>query len=83
MGFAAESEDLEKNAMKKLVEKKLDIVVGNLINESMGKTSSTVTIIDKSGKVKLQVGTKTDLSLTILEHIFKIYSKEKKYELIN
>jgi phosphopantothenoylcysteine decarboxylase/phosphopantothenate--cysteine ligase len=83
VGFAAESEDLEKNAMKKLVEKKLDIVVGNLINESMGKTSSTVTIIDKSGKVKLQVGTKTDLSLTILEHIFKIYSKEKKYELIN
>tara|TARA_B100000035_G_scaffold286426_1_gene270734 strand:+ start:28463 stop:29662 length:1200 start_codon:yes stop_codon:yes gene_type:complete len=83
VGFAAETEDLEKNAKKKLVEKKLDMVVGNLINESMGKTSSKVAIIDKSGEVKLKVGTKSDLSVTILEHIFKIYSKEKEYELIN
>jgi hypothetical protein len=29
------------------------------------------------------VDTKTNLSLMILEHIFKIYSKEKEYELIN
>ena len=83
MGFAAESEDLEKNAKKKLVEKRLDMIVGNLIKESMGKTSTKVAIIDKSGEIKLQVGTKTDLSLMILEHIFKIYSKEKENELIN
>ena len=83
VGFAAESEDLEKNAKKKLVEKRLDMIVGNLIKESMGKTSTKVAIIDKSGEIKLQVGTKTDLSLMILEHIFKIYSKEKENELIN
>ena len=28
VGFAAESEDLEKNAKKKLVEKRLDMIVG-------------------------------------------------------
>ena len=83
VGFAAESEDLEKNAKKKLVEKNLDMIVGNLIKESMGKTSSKVAIIDKSGEMKLQVDTKTNLSLMILEHIFKIYSKEKENELIN
>lgn len=83
VGFAAESEDLEKNAKKKLVEKKLDMVVGNLINESMGKKNSKIIIVDKSGQVNLQEGTKTNLSLTILEYIFKIYSKEKEYELIN
>ena len=36
-----------------------------------------------SGEIKLQVCTKTNLSLMILEHIFKIYSKEKENELIN
>ena len=59
------------------------MIVGNLIKESMGKTSSKVAIIDKSGEMKLQVDTKTNLSLMILEHIFKISSKEKEYELIN
>ena len=33
VGFAAETEDLVKNARKKLIEKNLDIVVGNLVGK--------------------------------------------------
>jgi len=33
VGFAAETEDLGQNAQKKLAEKNLDIIAGNLIGE--------------------------------------------------
>ena len=68
----------------KLASKRSSLLIFCLFTKFlMGKTSTKVAIIDKSGKIKLQVGTKTDLSLMILEHIFKIYSKEKENELIN
>ena len=83
VGFAAESEDLLKNARKKLMEKKLDIVIANLIKESMGKPFAKVTIVDKTKEVVLQSDKKINLSIAILKHIFKIYTKEDKNELIN
>ena len=83
VGFAAESEDLLKNARKKLLEKKLDIVIANLIKESMGKPFAKVTIVDKTKEVVLQSDKKINLSIAILKHIFKIYTKEDKNELIN
>ena len=83
VGFAAEAEDLLKNARKKLMEKKLDIVIANLIKESMGKPFAKVTIVDKTKEVVLQSDKKINLSVAILKHIFKIYTKEDKNELIN
>lgn len=76
VGFAAESNNLVKNATKKLNEKKLNMVVANLINESMGKSSAQVTVIDRSSKIVLPKKKKEDLTLDILEQIFKVYSKE-------
>ena len=84
VGFAAESEDLIKNAKKKLVEKKLDVIVANLIKESMGKLSTKITIIDKkNNEIVLKEDKKNNLSIFILEHIYKIYSEEKNHEFIN
>ena len=47
VGFAAESENLIENARNKLVSKNLDIIVGNEIKHSMGKTRAKMVIIDQ------------------------------------
>ena len=51
VGFAAETEDLEKNAEKKLAEKNLDIIVGNQVGPSSGFEADTnkVTLFYKDG----------------------------------
>ena len=49
IGFAAETDDLVRNAKKKLLEKKCDWILGNLVSESIGfnSTKNKVTIIKK------------------------------------
>jgi len=49
----------------------------------MGKPFAKVTIVDKTKEVVLQSDKKINLSVAILKHIFKIYTKEDKNELIN
>ncbi len=52
IGFALETEDIEKNALKKLKEKKLDLIIGNTTDFfGEGKASRTV-FISKNGKIK-------------------------------
>lgn len=53
IGFAAETDNLEQNALKKLREKHLDMIVANdLLKNGSGFSADTnaVTIIDRSGK---------------------------------
>jgi phosphopantothenoylcysteine decarboxylase / phosphopantothenate---cysteine ligase len=48
VGFAAETEDLVENARKKLEDKKLDMIVANLVDENndpFGAVKNTVTVI--------------------------------------
>jgi len=52
VGFAAETEDLEKNAKTKLSEKNLDVIVGNLVGPSdsgFGADTNKVTLFYKDG----------------------------------
>ena len=51
-GFAAETEDLEKNSVDKLVRKNLDIIVGNLVgrpSSGFGADTNKVTFFYKDG----------------------------------
>jgi phosphopantothenoylcysteine decarboxylase/phosphopantothenate--cysteine ligase len=53
VGFAAETRDLEDNAVKKLREKNLDLIVGNLVggaDSGFGSESNTVTFFYRDGK---------------------------------
>jgi len=53
VGFAAETRDLEKNAGKKLKEKNLDIIAGNLVGDpssGFGTGTNKVTLFFKDGK---------------------------------
>lgn len=55
IGFAAESEDLEKNAREKLIRKRLDLIVGNDIAAGtvFGADTNRVIIIDREGKAEM------------------------------
>ncbi|MBW1840556.1 MAG: bifunctional phosphopantothenoylcysteine decarboxylase/phosphopantothenate--cysteine ligase CoaBC, partial [Deltaproteobacteria bacterium] len=52
VGFAAETEDLEENALKKLLEKNLDIIAGNVVgqpNSGFDADTNQVTLFYKDG----------------------------------
>ncbi|MDC6477087.1 bifunctional phosphopantothenoylcysteine decarboxylase/phosphopantothenate--cysteine ligase CoaBC [Methylophilaceae bacterium] len=83
VGFAAESENLIKNARNKLVSKNLDIIVGNEIKHSMGKTRAKMIIIDQYEERCLPEAEKEEQSRIILEHIFKFFTRVKTHDTIN
>ena len=76
IGFAAETEDLAKNARLKLREKNLDLIVANdLTQEGSGFASKTnqVKFIDREGKIEnLPRMLKAKVAEHILERIVKL-----------
>jgi phosphopantothenoylcysteine decarboxylase/phosphopantothenate--cysteine ligase len=81
VGFAAETQDLDKNAATKLKEKNLDIIVGNIIGaDDSGFKADTnrVTLFYKDGRVEpLPVMNK----LTVAHRIFDCVQKIRKEEM--
>ena len=75
VGFAAETEGLEKNSQKKLAEKNLDIIVGNIVGRpSSGFDAETnkVTLFFKDGtKEPLPTMQKDDLAHVLLDRILQ------------
>ena len=69
VGFAAESENLIENAKKKLKTKNLDLIVANLIQESMGLEDAKVSIIDKNTVIDVPKSNKIETAKVILEEI--------------
>jgi len=53
IGFAAETENLTENAKTKLVQKKLDLIVANLLSVS-GKDDTEITLLTKKSSLKLK-----------------------------
>ncbi len=77
VGFAAESENLIENAKKKLRTKNLDLIVANLIQESMGLEDTKVSIIDKNTVIDLPKSNKMETAKVILEEIARHMSMDK------
>jgi len=73
VGFAAETENLEENAAKKLAEKHLDMIAGNLIGEpssGFGTDTNTVTLFYKDGtKESLPTMHKDGVAHVLLDRI--------------
>ena len=69
VGFAAESENLIENAQKKLKEKNLDLIVANLIHESMGLEDTKISIIDQNNVVEIAKSNKIVAAKAILKEI--------------
>lgn len=76
VGFAAETENLEQNAERKLAEKNLDIIAGNLVgrpSSGFGADNNKVTLFYKDGtKESLPEMGKNDVAHILLDRILGI-----------
>lgn len=79
VGFAAETENLERNAAGKMAEKCLDMIAGNLIGKpdsGFEAEMNTVTLFYKDGsKESLPAMHKDDVAHTLLDRIAKMFDQ--------
>jgi phosphopantothenoylcysteine decarboxylase/phosphopantothenate--cysteine ligase len=75
VGFAAETQELEKNASKKMEEKNLDIIVGNLVgrpSSGFGADTNDVILFYRDGTQEhLGIMEKDKVSHTLLDRILE------------
>lgn len=69
VGFALETDSIEKNARKKLTEKNCDWIVANSHRSIGGKMSRAILIHRSKGTIRLPMQGKRDLARRILSHI--------------
>ena len=69
VGFAAESRDLATHAEGKRKNKKLPLVVGNLVQDGFGGDTNSVTLFDDKGAHPLPPGDKLAVARDIVRHI--------------
>lgn len=76
VGFAAETRDLEKNAVKKLAEKNLDMIAANLIgspDSGFGADTNRMTLYFRNGEKKaIDLMDKADVADTIINHVIQL-----------
>jgi phosphopantothenoylcysteine decarboxylase/phosphopantothenate--cysteine ligase len=80
VGFAAETEMLEKNATQKLFSKNLDIIAGNIIgapSSGFEVQTNEVTLFYKNGtKEVLNIMAKEEIAHIILDRVLTLYPKK-------
>jgi len=69
VGFAAENGNLIENAQKKMKAKNLDLIVANLIHDSMGLEDTKISIIDKNKVIDVPKSNKIVAAKAILKEI--------------
>ncbi|HEY5930533.1 MAG TPA: phosphopantothenoylcysteine decarboxylase, partial [Burkholderiales bacterium] len=77
VGFAAESEDLEKNGQAKRKRKKLLLLAANLAQSAIGADDNELLLIDDEGTHKLPRAPKLDQARALVRHIAKLYRPRK------
>lgn len=75
VGFAAETEDIDKNAEIKRHKKNLPLLIANFAQEAMGSDDSTLMLFDDNGKHTLAKAPKIDQARRLIEHIATLYKK--------
>jgi phosphopantothenoylcysteine decarboxylase/phosphopantothenate--cysteine ligase len=82
VGFAAESEDLVKNATAKLKRKSLHLIVANDITEAhsgFGTDTNKVTFIDSQGKIEaLPLMPKSEVARKVLDKVVNLLNASRK-----
>ncbi len=69
VGFAAESEQLERHAREKRAKKKLPLLAANLAREAIGRDDNAITLFDDQGEHPLGHGAKLDLARKLVAHV--------------
>ncbi|MGI9026386.1 MAG: bifunctional phosphopantothenoylcysteine decarboxylase/phosphopantothenate--cysteine ligase CoaBC, partial [Burkholderiaceae bacterium] len=62
VGFAAETGDLDANAMAKLTKKRVQLIVGNHAHEAFGRDENALTLYDARGRTVLEPADKLTLA---------------------
>ncbi|XKM13577.1 bifunctional phosphopantothenoylcysteine decarboxylase/phosphopantothenate--cysteine ligase CoaBC [Orbaceae bacterium ac157xtp] len=84
VGFAAETNNVEEFALKKLQRKNLDLICANDVSQQdigFNANENALTLYWKSGKLALPKATKTELAKNLINEIVKLYKEypnEKK-----
>lgn len=70
VGFAAETDDLEENALGKLERKNLDWIAANLVSDGFGTVTNRITLYSRCGKkLPLPCGDKLSVAQAMLKEI--------------
>jgi phosphopantothenoylcysteine decarboxylase/phosphopantothenate--cysteine ligase len=69
VGFAAESEDLARNATEKRARKKVPLVAANLAQDALGGDENAIRLYDERGEHDLGRGSKLELARKLVAHI--------------
>jgi phosphopantothenoylcysteine decarboxylase/phosphopantothenate--cysteine ligase len=69
VGFAAESRDLDTYAEGKRRNKRLPLLVGNLVSDGMGGDDNTVVLYDDAGRHPLPRASKAEVARGIVDHL--------------
>lgn len=69
VGFAAESRDLDAYAEGKRANKRLPMLVGNLVSDALGNDDNTIVLYDDAGRHPLARAPKAVLAGRIVEHL--------------
>ena len=77
VGFAAESEDLEKNGQAKRKRKKLPLLAANLAQSAIGADDNELLLIDDDGVHRLARAPKLDQARALIRHISRLYRPRK------
>ena len=73
IGFAAETENLVKNAHQKLLAKNLDLIVANEVQASFGQDANSVKILFPSGEIKdVPLMIKGDVANIVLDQLVRL-----------
>jgi phosphopantothenoylcysteine decarboxylase / phosphopantothenate---cysteine ligase len=80
VGFAAETEQLEQNARRKLEEKKIDLVAANRVGADLGFESddNSLLLIDRHSATTLTAQPKTRLARSLIQYIAERYHAERR-----
>lgn len=75
VGFAAETENLEKNAAAKRRKKKIPLLAANLAQDVIGSDESALILFDDKGKHPLPKAPKIVQARRLIKHISLLYKK--------
>jgi phosphopantothenoylcysteine decarboxylase/phosphopantothenate--cysteine ligase len=76
VGFAAESHDLDAYAESKRRDKRLPMVVGNLVADGLGGGDNTVVIYDDAGRHPLPRAPKGAIADWIVDHLARLLPRD-------
>jgi phosphopantothenoylcysteine decarboxylase/phosphopantothenate--cysteine ligase len=73
VGFAAESQDLERHAEEKRRRKNVPLMAANLVQSALGTEDNELVLIDDSGLHRLTRSTKLDQARALVRHVARLY----------